>query len=308
MKVILTGSACRLARALLPLLLADDRVEQVIGIDRAASDFEDARFTQVILDTRSPQIARVMAGMDVVVHLATAAASGAGKDREDRAGLRETNVSGGQNVFRCAAQQGISCIVHLASAAVYALPARRHPIDEAHPRAGLPGFAWSEDQVALEEWLDRFAEEYPNVRLVRLRPHLVVGDGGSALIRRLLRAPFSVGFAGTAPHLQCVHALDVARAVQQALFSNVSGAFNLACANAATLRDMQRFAGGGMFSLPFPLIYRLLQLSWRLGFGTRPAWLEGLRHELVLDTTHARRALGWKPQYDTVQACIQARD
>lgn len=308
MKVIVTGSACRLARTLLPILAADERIEQIIGIDGATSDFEHARFTQVLLDTRSPQIARVMAGMDAVVHLATAAASGAGKEREDRVALRDANVNGGQNVFRCAAQQGVSCIVHLSSAAVYALPARRHPVDETHPRAALPGFAWAEDQVALEEWLDPFAQAHPGVRLVRLRPHFVVGAHGSALVRRLLRALFSVRLAGAAPRLQCVHAVDVAHAIQQALFSDARGAFNLACANAATLRDMQRFAGGGALPLPFPLIYRLLQLLWRLGFGSRPTWLEGLRHELVLDTRHTRRALGWKPQYDSVQACVQARD
>lgn len=303
MRIVVTGSASSLAGALLPLLAADQRVEQIIGIDRHESGFRDARFTQVLLDIRSMQIGRVLAGADAVVHLASTVSENA-----DPGLRRELNVSGGQNVFRGAAQQHVACVVHLSSAAVYALPARRRPIDEEHPRAALPGFGLAEDQVALEAWLDAFEQEHAGVRVVRLRPHLTVGVHGTAVIRRLLRRPYSIRLAGRPPRLQCVHAADVARAVQQALLKNMKGAFNLACANAATLREMQRFAGGGAIPLPFPLAYRLLRLGSGASTGIGPAWAEGLRHDIVLDSTRARRQLGWKPQYDSVQRCIEALD
>lgn len=307
MRIVVTGSAANFARALLPLLAADERFTQIIGVDSRESPFQDARFTQVLLDTRSPQIGRVMAGAHAVVHLASTVVGESPDERRDRALLRDINVNGGQNVFRSAAQQGVPCVVHLSSAAVYALPARRRPIDEQHPRAALPGFGLAEDQVALEAWLDAFAQEHAAVRLVRLRPHLTVGAHGPALIRRLLRAPFSVRFAGRPPRLQCVHAADVARAVLQALTKDIAGAFNLACANAATLREMQRFARGGYLPLPFSLAYRLLRLG--RGFaGIEPAWAEAVRHDIVLDSNRARRQLGWKPQYDSVQRCLEASD
>lgn len=308
MRIVLTGSASSLARALLPLLIAEERVTQIIGVDRRETAFQDERFTQVLLDTRSPQIGRIMAGADAVVHLASTAIGDSREERRDRAVLRDLNLSGGQNVFRCAAQQRVACVVHLSSAAVYALPARRRPIDEQHPRAALPGFGLAEDQVALEDWLDAFEQEHEAMRLVRLRPHLIVGAHGPALVRRLLRAPFSVRFAGRPPRLQCVHAIDVARAILQALAKEVAGPFNLACANAATLRDMQRIAGGGSIPLPFSLAYRLLRLGWGFGTGIEPSWADALRHDIVLDTNRARRQLGWKPQYDSVQRCLEASD
>ncbi|HEX7044725.1 MAG TPA: NAD-dependent epimerase/dehydratase family protein [Burkholderiales bacterium] len=298
MRVVVTGSASSLAGALLPLLAADSRITQLIGVDRREASFRHARFTQVLLDTRSPQLARLLAGADALIHLASTVFDGAPDER------RGINLIGGQNVMRCAAQQRVPRIVHLSSAAVYALPARRHPIDEAHPRGGLPGFGLGEDQSALETWLDAFEQEHASLRLVRLRPHLVVGAHAPVLVRRLLRAPFTPRFAGAAPRLQCVHALDLARAVLLALEREVRGAFNLACADSATVRELQRAVGGGVLPLPLPLVYR-----WLRNRGSpEPAWTEALRHEIVLDTSRARRDLGWKPQYDSVRRCLEASD
>lgn len=300
-KVIVTGSACTFANALLPILASDERIEQVIGIDRSEPSFRHERFTQVLLDLRSPQIARVLAGADAVVHLDNSV-------RHDAdAPSAESGVHPGQNVFRCAAQQDVPIAVYLSSAAVYELPARQRPIDEQQPRASPRGFAWAEDHVALELWLDTFESEHPSMRIVRLRPHLIVGIHGTPAVRRLLRSPFSVRLARTASVLQCVHALDVARAVQYALHRDVAtGAFNLACTNTATLREMQRLSGGGWISIPFAIAYRLARRAARATGGGEPVWMELLRHEVVLNTNRARRRLGWKPLYDSVAACLTA--
>lgn len=299
-KVIVTGSTSTFARALLSLLSSDERIEQIIGIDRSEVPFRHDRFTQVLLDLRSPQIARVLAGADAVVHVG-------GTAYDDAAGARaESGVHPGQNVFRCAAQQQVPIAIYLSSAAVYELPARQRPIDEQQPRTALRGFTWAEDHVALESWLDTFEPEHPAMRIVRLRPHLIVGRNGTPAVRRLLRSLFSVRLARTASVLQCVHALDVARAVQFALQRDVSGPFNLACANTATLREMQRLSGGGLISIPFAIAYRLARrVASDFGAG-EPVWMELLRHEVVLNTNRARRRLGWKPLYDSVSACLTA--
>jgi UDP-glucose 4-epimerase len=303
--VIVTGSASPFADALLPLLAGDDRIEQVVGVDPRETAFRHARFAQVLLDIGSPQLARVLAGADAVVHLGTAAVA-ADESQPEAVTRTDTRVHGGQNVFRCAAQQHVPCVVYLSTAAVYSLPARQRPINEQHPRAALPGFAWAEDYVALETWLDAFQEEHAEMRIVRLRPHLIVGKHGPRAVRRLLHTPFTVHLADTASRLQCVHALDVARAVQYALHRDVGGAFNLACANSATLREMQRLSGGGLIRLPFALASRLARRAGRRYGASTSTWMEGLRHEVVLDTSRARRRLGWKPLYDSVSACLTA--
>lgn len=303
MKILVTGSSSHLARALLPRLASHPEVEQILGIDRRPPVFRDACYTHVLLDVRSAQLARLMAGIDAVVHLAFVVMHGdLGPERNDRELIREINLAGGQNVFRAAAAARVPVVVHLSSAAVYELPARERPIPEAHPRKPLPGFAYAEDKIALEDWLDAFEREHHDTRVVRLRPHVILGPHAQPYVRSLVRLPFYVRLSDPAPRLQVVHEADVAGAIFAALTGEVSGAFNLATADAASLRELKLLA----LPLPFSLARALVRLAWRFGRGTEPAWFEGLRHELVLDTTRARRRLGWRPRYDTVAACVKA--
>lgn len=310
MKLLVTASASPLATALLPALAADERVEQIIGLDERETEFTGPHFTQVLLDIRSPQVTRLVAGMDAVLHLGTAAALETSREElHNRALLSDLAVHGAQNLFRCAAEQGVPCLVHVSSAAVYALPARSRPITEQHARAALAGFSWAEDHATLEDWLDRFTGENPATRLVRLRPHLTVGRRASPRVRALLRAPFHIRWTARPPRLQCLHVDDLGRAILAALFrKDAEGPFNLACTDAATLHEMQRLLGRGLMPLPFPMAYQLLRLAWRLGWVPEPLWMEALRHDIVLDTARARRRLGWRPHYDTVEACLKAVD
>lgn len=310
MKVIVTGSASPLALALLPTLASDERIEQLIGVDREETAFDGPRFTQVLLDPRSPQISRVIAQAEAVVHLASAATLDVtGRERIDRGLQNDLNVHGTQNLFRSALEHGVSCFVHVSTAAVYALPPRQRPITEQHPRSALSGFPWSEDMVALEEWLETYDLEGSETRVVTLRPALIVGRHASPSVHRLLHAPFAVRLANKPPRLQCVHIDDIADAILHALFrKDTSGVFNLACNDSATLTEMQRLCGRGFVPVPYPLVYRMRRLANRFSKGIEPAWMEAFRHELVLDTSRARRRLGWKPRYDTVEACLRAKD
>jgi UDP-glucose 4-epimerase len=291
MRIVVTGTASPLAQALLSPLTGDRRITQIIGIDGDRPAFDDARFTQVLLDLRSPQVARVLAGADAMIHLVL---THAGPDLD-------AQLLGSQHAFRCAAAQRVRCLIHVSSAAVYQLPARERPITEQHPRAALPGVGLAERQVAFEEWLDEFSAEHPTLRVVRLRPHVTVGTHAARRLRRWLRAPIYLKLAA-APRLQCVHETDVVHAIQLALFKNVNGAFNLACADTATARAMQRVCGGGQLPLPFALGRALLHIA---GYGPAAAQLEMLRHDIVLETAHTRHRLGWKPRYDTVKACLK---
>jgi len=305
MKVLVTGSSSHLACALLPRLAAHPDVEQILGVDRRPPVFRDPRYTHVLCDVRSAQLARLMTGIDAVVHLAFVVMHGElGPERHDRDLIRDINLAGGQNVFRTAAAARVAAVVHLSSAAVYELPARERPIPEAHPRKPLPGFAYAEDKIALEDWLDAFEREHREIRVARLRPHVIVGPHAQPYLRALVRAPFYVRLSDPAPRLQVVHEADVVAAILAALTRDASGAFNLAAADAATLRELKPLA----LPLPFPLARAVVRLAWRFGRGTEPAWLEGLRHELVLDTSRARRRLGWRPRYDTAAGCIKAID
>lgn len=304
MKVLVTGGASHLARALLPRLLADARIERVVGVDMRASPLRRRRYRHVRLDVRSPKLAKAMAGVDAVIHLAFVVRRGA--RRFDRTEMRDINVRGSQHVFTQAAAQGVQTLIHCSSAAVYAQnPGARAAIVESHPRRALPGFAYAEDKIAVEDWLDTFEAQQPPMRIVRLRPHAILGPHAQPFLLRIARMPFYLRLPDPQPLTQCVHEEDVAQAIHAALFGEARGAFNLATADAMSWRDITRLHRRYAMAVPLPVLRAAFVLGWRLfGLGTDPAWVQGLRHDLVLHTGRARHVLGWKPRYDSVRACL----
>jgi len=308
MRVLITGSASHLARTLIPHLLSDAGIDEIIGVDWRDSGLSLPRFTEVLLDVRSPQLTRVMTDVDAVIHMAfVVMQQDLGAQRRDRELIRDINVRGSQNVFTLAARRGIRRLVHLSSAAVYALPTHTKRATESHARAALPGFAYSEDKVAIEDWLDGFEAEHPALRLVRLRPHVILGPQSQPFLRALLRYPLYPLLPDPQPVVQCVHEEDVADAVRLALRSEAHGAFNLACSDSASFRTMQRHAHWLPLPLPHTIVSAMLRLGWRwFGWGTDPVWLDMIRHSLVLDTARARRELGWKPAHDSYKSVLNA--
>lgn len=309
MNVLVTGCASPLAQVLLPALLDDDRIERVFGTDIRPTGRSHPKLRFRAVDTRAPELAVTLGEVEAVVHLAAAAAGRRyGPLKLTRETMRDINVRGAQNVFTLAARRGVQRLILLSSAAVYRLDdLHRGSFTEHHPRGPLPGFAYAEDRVAVEDWLDGFEPEQPGLRVVRLRPHVILGPHAESYIKKLLRLPFYPALPDPQPLTQCVHEEDVAQAVRLALFSEARGAFNLATSDALPLRDMQRLLHERPVPLPLGLAKTALGLAWRLsGNGAGPAWLEGLRHHFALHSGRARRELGWKPRYDTVKECLLA--
>lgn len=308
MNVLVTGSASSLARVLLPALVNDSRVERVIGTDIRTAGFSHPKYRFRAVDTRGPELAVSLGEVDAVIHLGFAAAGRRfGPFKLTRETMRDINVHGTQNVFELAAQQGVKHAILLSSAAVYKLDHfHRGSFTENHPRGTLPGFAHAEDRSSVEDWLDGFETQHPELRIVRLRPHLIVGPQAEPYVLDTLGAGLAPRFPDPQPLAQCVHEDDVVGAILTALFSDARGAYNLAASNAMAVRDMQQLLHGRVRLLPLSLLRNVLTVRWRLtGKGLAPAWVEGLRYNFALHSGRARRELGWKPRYDTVQDCLK---
>ncbi|MEJ2478702.1 MAG: NAD-dependent epimerase/dehydratase family protein [Acidihalobacter sp.] len=305
MRLVVSGSAGRFARVLVPRLLAEPGIgiETIHGIDHRAADYPDPRYVHHRLDVRDPAAAEVCAGADALVHLAfVLMGGGLGRRRHDRETVRAVNVEGSRLLFEAAARHGLHRIVFISSAAVYgAWPDNPALLDETAPLRAMPGFAYAEDKVAVERLLDDFAAAHPDIAIVRLRPHAVVGPHAHPFLNRVLRQPF---YPASRALTQCVWEDDVAEAVALALTRRATGAFNLAAQPAMSLHDM--LARTRRVRLPLPLgpaaaLHRLLW--WLTPAVGEPGWVQGTRYPLALDTGRAERELGWRPRHD-IEACL----
>ncbi|MEK7795972.1 MAG: NAD-dependent epimerase/dehydratase family protein [Pseudomonadota bacterium] len=309
MNVLVIGSASPLARALLPALLNDARIERVIGVDIRTGGFSHPRYRFRPVDVRAPELAVSLGEVDAVIHLGFAATGRRfGPFKLTRELMRDINVRGSQNAFTLAAEQGVKHVILLSSAAVYGLDGlHRGSFTENHPRRPLSGFSYAEDKIVVEGWLDEFEQTHPELRVVRLRPHVIFGAHVNHYAKKLLRLPFYPRLPEPQPLTQCVHEDDVVQAILLTLFGNVRGAFNLATANAIPFRDLQRQLHRRLVPVPLWPAKLLIGLGSRLfGFNTGASWMESLRYNFALHSGRARRELGWKPRYDTVGECLQA--
>ncbi len=305
MRLLVTGCSGHLGRILVPRLLAASGVRTVVGLDRVKPTFAHPRFAFVRADVRDTDLAQHFAGIDAVIHLAFVVMQGdLGAQRFDRALMRAINVEGSMNIFNLAAAAGTKTVVHLSSAAVYALPSAQARIDEQQPRRALPGFAYAEDKIAVEDWLDEYEQLHRDVRLVRLRPHIILGPNAHRFFKTLLRLPF---YPTTTAQWQCVHEDDVVHAVRLALFNSARGAFNLATDDAHSYRTLQRHLRRWALPLPTSWVRAGLGTAWRrFGWGTDPGWSAALEYSLVLDIGAARQRLGWAPRFDFLRTCSAA--
>lgn len=294
MRILITGSASHLALAWLPKLCADPRIERVIGVDVAPATFTHPKFMHHKIDIRSPGIGALMSGCDALVHLAWVVLRG----KMNAAAMRDVNVRGAQLVFEAARAAGIPRLIHLSSAAVYGAGEN---LSEAAPLQPLPGFLYALHKAEVESWL---AREFPEA--LRLRPHIILGPHCQALLKQLLHQPCYPRLPDPQPRLQCVHEDDVADALSAGLFNSVSGPVNLAAADTFSFKQIIAARYRHPFPLPFGMVKTALELVWRLiGYGGEPAWIDGMRHTLMLDCTRAQSELNWRPKF-TADAALAA--
>jgi nucleoside-diphosphate-sugar epimerase len=110
---------------------------------------------------------------------------------------------------------------------------------------------------------------------------------------------------------QLVHHDDVATALRAAVLGRGEpGVYNLAGDGTLTMADLADALG--WYSIPVPdlAVGAAAELVARLPFVPDEAqWIESVRRPVIMDTTRARKLLGWRPRHDardTLQEMVRA--
>lgn len=304
MRIVVTGSASHLAQVLLPLLAREQQITQVIGLDINQSDFHHPKFTEHHIDIRDEGLAQHLEGADAAIHLAFVVMRGNLKQhRHDRGLMHDINLNGSINLFRAAQRHRIKHLIHLSSASVYgAWPDNPAQMDESQPLRAMHGFAYAEDKVSVEQWLNHFTSEEHAPRITILRPHVILGPNAQPLLIQLLKQPFYPRLPEPQPLSQCVWEEDVADAILLALLNRHDGIFNLAADAPISFKEMQQRLHQRSIGLPYPFVRWLHRLLWSItGYAGEPGWVDGMRYSLAITNNKAKEELGWKPRYTTAQ-------
>ena len=290
--VAITGAGGYIAGRLTEALDSDDRIERILGFDVRAPSVASRKLVFDEVDVRNPHLEERLRGVDVVVHLAFIM-----DPIRDEAEMRDVNVNGSQNVFRCAARAGVRKIVYTSSATAYgAHPDNDLPLtEESALRANLD-FSYPAHKLEVEYVVREFREEFPDIKFVLFRPAIVFGPHVNNAWSHMMQAPVLLAVEGHSPPFQFVHEDDVARALGFAITEDLNGAYNLAAEGWLSTEEGLAITGRKRRTISEPAAFAMADRMWRWGLGEAPPGVvHYLMHPWVMSTEKLAGA-GFRPE------------
>ena len=316
--VAVTGPTGTIGFGLVPLLQRDARISRLIGIARRPFDPTEHGWTKMDYrrgDVRDPgALEEALRGVDVVVHLAFMVIG-----RGPRQTIREINIEGSINTFRAAAHANARRFVYASSVAAYGFhPDNPVPITEDWPTRPAVRLFYAQEKAELEQLLTDEAAAHPRLGLYRLRPPVVLGphavgakadlpgplaEAGSRLAAGALRLRLPLPVLVPDVTMQFVHEDDVGQAfLRCAVGAGPPGAYNVAGDGVMTGAEIARELGLVGLTVPAGLSRTAARALMGLPLPRQAEWLEAATQPAIMDTTKAKRQLGWRPRYTTVEA------
>jgi UDP-glucose 4-epimerase len=324
--VAVTGPTGEIGTSVIRALEREDRVDRVLGMarrpfDPASRGWRRTEYRQGdVLDRAA--VEAFVAEADVVVHLAYLIVG----SREES---QRINLAGTRNVFEATVSADRPHrLVYTSSLAAYGYHADNPvPLSEDVPARGSPEHYYSAQKAACEALL-RQTTAGADLEVYVLRPCIVAGPEATLLVRslpwrraaerlpdtarRMLgRVPGLPALPDPGVRFQLIHHDDVAAAVCLAVVgAGPPGAYNLAGDGEVTTSGFARALGGRAIPVPGALVGLTSKLVERLPFlPAEMEWVHAARHPMLMDTTRARRQLGWAPvhtAHETLAAMVDA--
>ena len=312
MRVVVTGATGNVGTSVLRALAQTERVESILGVVRRLPEAEFAKTKFVAADVAEDELVSHFRGADVVVHLAWLI-----QPSRDLRITRRTNVDGTRRVFRAAGEAAVPALVYASSVGAYSPGPKDRAVDESWPTDGVASSFYSRQKSETERLLDRHEREFPEMRVVRLRPGLIFKDTAASGIRRLFAGPFVPTSAlhraliPIVPNIerlrfQAVHSLDVGTAYALAATGDARGAFNIAAEPVLDPAELGRLLHAKPVPVPASLVRAGAKLSWRAQLQpTPPGWVDMALAVPIMDTSRARAELGWTPRHSSGEALLE---
>ncbi len=321
--VAVTGPTGEIGISAVEALEAEPSVDRILGMARRPFDpsshgWQKTEYRQGdILDADA--VRDFVEQADVVVHLAYLIMG----SREES---RRINLTGTRNVFEATVSaERPHRLVYTSSVAAYGYhPDNPQPLTEDVPPRGSVEHYYSAQKAECEQVLAEVTDG-SDLEVYVLRPCIVAGERATALAdsmpwRQLAEAlPARVravvaavpGLRPVVPDpggpVQLVHHDDVATATAAAATgSGTPGAYNLAADGTITFSDVAAALGAVAVPVPKAAAVTASEVVARLPWVPAVAeWIHVARTPVVMDTSAAKRELGWEPRY-TAQETLDA--
>ncbi|WP_197377163.1 NAD-dependent epimerase/dehydratase family protein [Mycolicibacterium baixiangningiae] len=315
-RIVVTGASGNVGTGVLRALASKLPDTEVVGVCRRppthGQPYERVRWHAVDLSAPNAvaDLGAAVRGADAVIHLALAV-----QPVRDENYLYRANVVGTQALLTAMTTAGVRQLVYASSLGIYA-PGSGEPVTEDWPTTGQPTSVYSRHKVMVERILDDFERDHPDVTVSRFRPTVVVQREAAWLIKSLYLGPVVPRSAlellrrrelpvlplPARLKLQFVHADDVGDAVVRLTTQQVRGSFNIA-ADVLDTAALAGLVGARPVNVPPQAVRTVIAaLSAVRLVALAPGWYDVAFKSPLMDTSKARRTLGWAPARSSTES------
>ena len=311
MRVVVVGATGNIGTSVLRSLEQEERVESVLGLARRLPGLTMPKVEWASADVVTDDLVPHFRGADAVVLLAWII-----QPSRDLNKQWMVNVEGSMRAARATKEAGVPALLYSSSVGAYSPGPKDRRVDESWPTGGTPTSYYARHKAEVERRLDRFELEAPEVRVVRMRPGLVFKKVAAQGVRRLFAGPFLpsplvrpelINVVPDIPNLrsQIIHSYDVGEAFRLAIVNEVRGAFNLAAEPVMDAKEIGRILDARPVPISAQVARAAARLTWQLRVQpVSEGWLDMALSVPVMDTSRARRELGWEPQRSADEALL----
>lgn len=315
MRIVVVGATGNVGTSVIESLAEEPEATSLLGLARRLPDWQPPKTEWARADIGSDDLVSRFRGADAVIHLAWLF-----QPTHDPVATWQANALGSLRVFQAVADAGVPTLVYASSVGAYSRGPKDRPVDESWPTNGWPTAGYTREKAYLERVLDTFEHEYPDRRVVRIRPGFIFKKESASEQRRLFAGPLlphglvRPGQLPILPHLpelrfQALHAADAGEAFRLAATRPVQGAFNLASEPALDTGQLARLLGAKTVPMPTSLVRAGLAGAWHLHLvPAAPQLFDAVLGLPIMDTSRARGELGWAPRYSSTEAIREFLD
>src|ERR671910_838511 len=287
MSVVVVGATGNIGTSVLRSLEKEESVGSVLGLARRLPGLTMPKVEWASADVVTDDLVPHLRGADAVVLLAWIIQPSRDLNRQWM-----INVEGSMRVAWAVKEAGVPALLYASSVGAYSPGPKDRRVDESWPTNGVATSYYARHKAEVERRLDRFEQEAPEVRVVRMRPGLVFKKEAAEGIRRLFAGPFFPSVLANPALINIVP--DIENLRSQVVHSyDVGEAFRLGIVNEGPVPMSAGIARAGV------------GISWGLRLQpVPPGWLDLSRNVPVMDTTKARTELGWTPQHSADEALL----
>lgn len=299
--IAITGASGYLGTQLLKRITQEPAVERVIAIDVKEPSLALPKVTFIHHDVRQPLI-KIFADnkIDTAIHLAFVVLP-----IHDVAKAEEINIGGSKNFLAACAAADVKQVYYMGSNTEYGTHADNPPLfREDMPLRPNPDYSYACDKARVDRLFQDFAEKNPDICVTIGRTAPVTGPCGEACGLTALFLPVMVKALGKNPLWQFIHEDDLVELTVLLLKNEKAGIYNLAGDGALPYYQMIKKMGKPSIALPSWLLYRGIQISWKLHLQSRSqaGGIGMLQYPIILDNTKVKNATGYKMCYTAPEA------